>query len=47
MQGFWATMYLKIREPQTIYVSPFILFGPDSQPTRDQSQAFPLFLLFF
>jgi carnitine O-acetyltransferase len=38
MQGFWSTMYLKIREPQTIYVSPFILFGPDSNPTRNDSQ---------
>jgi len=38
MQGFWSTMYLKIREPQTIYVSPFILFGPDSNTIRNQSQ---------
>jgi carnitine O-acetyltransferase len=38
MQGFWSTMYLKIREPQTIYVSPFILFGPDSNPARNESQ---------
>lgn len=38
MQGFWSTMYLKIREPQTIYVTPFIIFGDDPNPERNSSQ---------
>jgi hypothetical protein len=38
IEGFWSSMYLKIRDSQTIYVSPFLLLGDDPSPVRNKSQ---------
>jgi len=38
MNGHWSSMYLKIREGQAIYVSPFLVLGDDPSQVRNKSQ---------
>lgn len=38
MEGYWQSMYEKLRCPLPINVSPYLVLGPDPNPVQDKSQ---------